>query len=230
MLQRTIILRTLVFSCGLFIMACGVALSIKADLGTSPVSCLPYVASLALPVSVGTASVIMNIIIILIQMLLLRKRFRLLQLLQLPVSLAFGVFIDCAIKLFSGIQTHSYAAQASLCFLSCAVLAVGVFLEVQAKITYLPGEGLSLAIADMSGISFGRAKRIVDCSMVVAGIICSFMLIGRLRGIREGTVVAAVLVGTMTRFLCSLYQGRDSGMKQDSIAQEIPSAEDTFES
>lgn len=70
---------------GLCIMAVGVVLSIKAALGTSPISSIPCVLNLITGLTVGTTTIIVNTLIVLLQIVLLRKRFKLIQLLQIPV-------------------------------------------------------------------------------------------------------------------------------------------------
>jgi cytidylate kinase len=100
----------------------------------------------------------------------------------------------------SGIEVSNYLSQAGLCLLSCVIIAFGVFLEVKAKVTYLAGEGLALAFAKTFKKDFGKVKVGVDSSLVITGIISSFVLLGNLQGIREGTIVAALLVGTIVRF------------------------------
>jgi len=192
--------RCIVLVIGLFIMAIGVALSIKANLGTSPVSCVPYIYSLAFPITVGVLSIIVNVLIILLQIVVLRKDYQLIQLVQLPVALIFGFFIDFAMFLLSGLQTSNYIYQWILCLLSCVIIAFGVFLEVKANVTYLAGEGLSIAISKAFHKEFGKAKVGVDASLVIIGIVSSFVLLHRLEGIREGTIAAALLVGTIARF------------------------------
>ena len=80
--------RWLLLCVGLLVMAFGVAFSIKGGLGTSPISSLPYVISRITPLTVGTATIAMHVALILLQILLLRRRYQLIQLLQLPVALA----------------------------------------------------------------------------------------------------------------------------------------------
>ena len=87
-----------IFLCiGLCIMAFGVAFSIEANLGTSPISSLPYVSSLLTPLSVGNTTILMHCVFILIQILILRKRYELIQLIQLPVAFIFGYLTDFAV-------------------------------------------------------------------------------------------------------------------------------------
>ena len=202
--------RCIVLVIGLFIMAIGVALSIKANLGTSPVSCVPYVYSLGFPMTVGLLSIIVNVLMILLQIVLLRKEYQLIQLVQLPVALIFGLFIDFAMFLLSGLQPSNYIYQWTLCLLSCVIIAFGVFLEVKANVTYLAGEGLSIAISKAFNKEFGKAKVGVDASLVIIGVASSFILLHRLEGIREGTIAAALLVGTIARFYNKNFKFIDS--------------------
>ena len=191
--------RILVFVSGLFIMAFGVALSVKANLGVSPISCIPYIYSLRYPLTMGEITIIFNVFLILLQILLLRRKYRLFQLIQLPVVFVFGFFTDFTLYLVSDLTLSGYGWQGLLCMLSCVVIAFGVFLEVKAGITYLPGEGLAIGIAETWNKEFGKAKIWVDSSMVIAGILSSFALIHHLQGVREGTIVAALLVGYLAR-------------------------------
>lgn len=192
--------RSLALIAGLFIMAFGVALSVKANLGTSPISCVPYVYSLGFPITIGSASIVMNAILILLQIVVLRKEYQWIQVLQFPVAVLFGFFIDFAMFILSGVQPSNYVWQWILCLLSCAIIAFGVFLEVKAKVTYLAGEGLSLAISKAFRMEFGKVKVGLDSTLVVIGIVSSFIFLHNLQGIREGTIAAALLVGTMAKF------------------------------
>ncbi|WP_321368844.1 cytidylate kinase family protein [uncultured Draconibacterium sp.] len=206
MLKNKLLIRIITFGIGLFVMALGVALSVKADLGVSPISCIPYVYSIKMPFTLGQLTIVFNIFLMLLQMAVLRKKYRLIQLIQLPVVFAFGMFIDLAMNMVAFISVSSYAWKAFWCLLSCVILAFGVFLEVKAKITYLPGEGLAMAISETFKKEFGKAKIGVDSAMVILGIISSLVFLHQLLGIREGTIVAAVLVGFIAKFFSKKLQ------------------------
>ena len=199
MTHQNYIIRISIFILGLFIMAMGVALSVKADLGVSPISAIPYVLSLSSGLSLGQFTIIFNALLILFQVILLRKKFSPFQLVQLPVVFLFGFFIDFTLFLISDFYLTSYVWKVLLCLGSCVVLGFGVFLEVKAGISWLPGEGLAMAVSNTFGIDFAHTKTGTDCTMVVTGIIISFLLHREIMGIREGTVIAAVLVGAMAR-------------------------------
>ena len=139
--------RYFILTIGFFIMALGVALSTKAKLGTSPVSCVPYVLSLALPYSMGEITIAMHVVFIMIQIALLRKEYDPIQLLQLPVAFVFGYFTDLALSLTKSINPESYPVQWLLCLISCVLIAFGVTLEVKAGVVMLAGEGTMTAIS-----------------------------------------------------------------------------------
>nr|WP_304353159.1 DUF6198 family protein [Brachyspira innocens] len=93
-LEKHLIERTIILLIGLYIMSLGIAFSIKASLGTSPISSVPYVTSCISGLSVGETTIIINLVFILTQILLLRKKYNPLQLFQIPALILFGIMID----------------------------------------------------------------------------------------------------------------------------------------
>jgi uncharacterized membrane protein YczE len=188
------------FVVGLFIMAMGVALSVKAQLGVSPISCTPYVLSLNFPLTFGELTIIFNAMLMIVQILILRKKYKWGQLVQLPMVVIFGYFIDLAMHMIIGLNASSYILQALYCILSCIVMAFGIFIIVQTNMTYLPGDGLAVVIANIIKKDFGKVKIGFDSSMVVIGMLSSFFLLHNIQGIREGTLISAMSVGYLVKF------------------------------
>lgn len=191
--------RCLLLVAGLFIMAFGVAFSIKAGLGTSPISSLPYVLSLFTPLTVGTATIAMHVTLILLQILLLRRRYDPVQLLQLPVALVFGGLTDFSVWVLQGVTASNYAMQWVLCLAGILLVGVGVSFEVTASLVTLAGEGMVLAVCKVFPVSFGNVKIGFDVTLVVIASVLSFLFLGGLYGVREGTVAAAFCVGLIAR-------------------------------
>lgn len=187
--------RYLIFLCGLFIMAFGVAFSIKADLGTSPISSVPYAVSLFAPLTVGQATIIMHCVFILLQILILRKNYHPIQLMQLPVAVLFGYLTDFAVWAVQGITYGQYWQQWIFCLIGILLVALGVSLEVKGGVVVLAGEGVILAICKVVPVKFGYMKVCFDVTLVMTACVLSLAFTGRIQGVREGTVAAAVLVG-----------------------------------
>ncbi len=194
-----------IFIVGLYFMSIGVVFSVIANLGVSPISCAPYVYSLGFPLTLGQTTIVFNALLVVLQMLLLRRQYQPFQLLQLPVVFLFGLFIDFNGLLLHDFAVHGYIAQILLCLISCVVIGFGVFLEVTANLTFLPGEGVALAISKIFKMEFGKAKIGTDVSLVIVGGISSVVLMSSVQGIREGTVLSALLIGYMVRIFSRIF-------------------------
>lgn len=200
-----ILKRYLLLLIGLAIMAFGVAFSIKASLGTSPISSVPYVVSLFTPLTVGTATITMHCVFILLQILILRKDYHPIQLMQLPVAFFFGYLTDFGVWAVQGITCNTYWQQWIVCIIGILLVAVGVSFEVKAGVVVLAGEGVVLAICRvLPKVKFGYMKVGFDVTLVVIACILSIVFTGRLQGVREGTVAAALLVGLIAKQLGKL--------------------------
>jgi uncharacterized membrane protein YczE len=197
--------KLLIFLFGLYLMSIGVVFSVNANLGVSPISCVPYIYDLASPLTLGQTTIILNVLLIFLQMILLRKAYKPFQLIQFPMVFLFGMFIDMNVRVFHGVIAYDYPTELLLCLLSCLILGFGVFLEIKASLTFLPGEGLALAISDTFNVEFGKAKIGTDTSLVILGVISSFVIMSSVEGIREGTVIAALLVGLTVRMYNRLF-------------------------
>src|SRR5699024_9370019 len=195
-------------------MAFGVAFSIKASLGTSPISSVPYVVSLFAPLTVGTATIIMHCVFIALQILILRKDYHPIQLMQLPVAVFFGYLTDFGVWAVQGINCDAYWQQWLLCLTGILLVAVGVSLEVKAGVVVLAGEGVVLALCQVfPKAKFGYMKVGFDVTLVVIACVLSLVFTGRIQVVREGTVAAALLVVLIAKQIGRYLDLHKSGTK-----------------
>lgn len=188
-------IRIVLYIIGLFFMAMGVAFAVNSNLGVSPVTSLPYVVSLIANTALGTCVIIVYGIYIVLQILILRREFRIINLTQIIFSTIFGYFTDFTKWLLADFTLPTYAGQLVMLAISIVVVAFGVFLYMEVDLVPMPMEGLTQSIAKKVGKPFHNVKIVVDCSSVVLGIILSFVFLHGLLGIREGTVITAIVVG-----------------------------------
>ena len=216
--------RYLIFLVGLFVNSLGVSLITKANLGTSPISSIPYVLSLNFPFTLGNFTIFFSIFLIVLQLIILRKNFKLEHILQIPVSIIFGYFIDLTMILFSWVNPEAYIMKIVYLLIGCLILGVGVYMEVLADVVMLPGESFVRAVVLTWKTNFGTTKICFDVSMSVIAAVLSFVFAGRLAGVREGTVIAALLVGFIARLI-----GKKLVFLKDMIFLESVSAENENE-
>ena len=201
---KTYLPRYLWFLAGVLINSFGVALITRAALGTSPISSLPYVLSFRFPVTLGQFTFAMNLFFILGQVLLLRRDFQPIQLLQVAVNAVFSAFIDVSMGLLSCLEISSLPMAVLVLALGCAVLAFGISVEVAPRVLMVPGEGIVQAIAAVTGWRFGNVKVGFDAALVATALVLSLLFFHRLQGLGAGTILSALAVG---RFV-NLYNRR----------------------
>ena len=184
---------------GLFVNGLGVSFITKAGLDTSPITSIPYTLSLSFTPTVGMFTLVFNIFLVILQVILLRRNFQLQNLLQLPIIALFSFFIDLTMSLLGFIQPETYVLKVISLVIGCLILGFGVFMEMVANVAMLPGEATVRAVSDVFSTDFGKTKIAFDSSMTVIAAILSFIMFKHLDGVREGTIVAAILVGFIAR-------------------------------
>lgn len=192
--------RYIFFFLGICLNAFGIALFTRSKLGTGPTSCIPYVVSLKSGLSFGTCTFIFNILLLLGQIILLRKKFPRYQLLQLPVTLLFSILIDGAMKFTTFVNTDIYWLALFYNILGCVFRAVGVSCQVVADVVMLSTEAFVKALSDVSKKEFSWIKLFFDVFMAAVAIALSFLLLGRLESVREGTLIIVLLVGPVSHY------------------------------
>lgn len=181
---------------GLFIMTVGIALSVKSNLGVSPVSSIPYTMTCVWGIEMGKATIIFHAALVLIQILILRKRFKPINLLQIVVGIVFGYFTTFCNYLATYLpSTDNMVMRIVLMLVSTVFIAVGIFFYLPADLIPLAGEGVMQAVSDVTKIEFSKVKIGFDCSMVVISVITCLICIHSLGSVGVGTVIAAFLVG-----------------------------------
>lgn len=206
-------IRILVYILGLFIMTLGISMSVKSDLGVSPVSSIPYSITCITGLEMGKATILFHIALVILQIILLGRAFKIKNLLQVVVGVIFGYFTTFSNYLFSFLPTpHNILLRLVLMLGSAVFIAVGIFFYLPADIIPLAGEGAMQAVSIKTHILFNKVKIGFDVSMVTISLISCLLTLGRLGSVGVGTIIAAVLVGTVLGFVTRLF-----GVKRDKI-------------
>lgn len=193
--------RIICYAVGLLFMAFGVAFSVNSNLGVSPVNSLPYVISKISHIDLGNCVIMVFSFYILVQILIMRRDFKWINLTQLVFSTIFGYFVDLAKKVVGDFAIPTYAGQLVMLAVSILLVAIGVSLYMGVQLVNMPMEGMTHAISEkiLVKLPFHDVKVITDCTSVGIGILLSFVFLGKLDGIREGTVICALLVGKIMK-------------------------------
>lgn len=184
------------FAAGVMVAGFGVALSTQAGLGATPISSVPWVLTFVTPLSYGTLTLIINIFFVLAQVAILRRRFPIFQFLQIPATALFGLCIDLGMWLSRPFVTEVYVFQVAMLVVGAAVLAVGILLQVRSDFLCIPGDALVKVASREFGLPLSRLKITLDGSLTLVALVTSALSLGRIEGVREGTILSVFLGGT----------------------------------
>ena len=196
--------RLVFFALGIVINSFGVALITLGNLGTSAISSVPYVCSLQFPMfSFGVTTFIWNILLILLQVVLLRRDFKPFQFLQIMVNVLFSAMIDVSMAIL-GVLHPTMLWEQFLCIgLGCVALAFGIVIELAPNVVVVPGEERSPFVT--SGVRVGTVKAVFDITLIIIAAVLSLIFFHGLRGVGIGTVISAVLVGPIINIVNRVF-------------------------
>lgn len=181
---------------GLFIMTVGISISVKSNLGVAPVSSIPYTMTCVWGIEMGKATIIFHTALVLLQIICLRRRFKIKNLLQIGAGVIFGYFTTfCNLCVSYFPDTESITLRIAMMIMSSVFIAAGIFLYMPANIMPLAAEGAIQAISETAAVPFARIKIIFDCTMVAVSLIVCLTVLHSAGSVGIGTVGAAVLVG-----------------------------------
>ncbi len=199
-------IRCIFYLVGFLVMTFGIALSVKSDLGVSPVTSIPYTITCITGLDLGLSTIVFHVALVILQIALLRRAFQVRNLLQVPVGVLFGAFTTFSVSALAFIPTPTDVwVQIVMMLVSTVFVAFGIFLYVPADFIPLAGEGAMLAISQLTKKKFSTVKLAFDISMMVVSLIACLLVLHSLGSVGVGTVIAAVLVGSELKVLTKLF-------------------------
>lgn len=218
--------RYILFAVSLFVNAMGIAFITKALLGTSPITSVTYVLSMFTPLTIGQWTIVLNLLFVLFELpFMTRKELKddlRMFLLQIPISLCFGTFIDLSMNMLYWLEPVKYIDQIIYLLVGCVILAAGITLEVKANVAMMAGEYFVRVISLRFHGEFGYVKLCFDITLVCIACLFSICFMSGIYGVREGTVAAALLVGPIVHFISPYYRCFDKWINdvkdKDAIA------------
>ncbi len=214
--MKNLQVRILMYILGLFILTIGISISVKSDLGVSPLSSLPYTMTCVWGIEMGKATIIFHCLLVLLQAILLGRKFKPINLLQVLAGIIFGYFTTFCNYLISFIPSpNNMIDQIMMALISTVFVAVGTFFYLPTNIMPLAGEGIVDTIAVVTKTEFSNIKIMFDSFLVLVSVIICFIVLHNLGSVGIGTLIAALLVGTEIGYLTKLF-----GKWRDKIISE----------
>ncbi len=203
--------RLVVYSCALIIISIGVVFSARCNLGSSPIGAVPLAISQSFGINLGTCSMLSMCSCVFIQIAMLGKKYKWINLTQLITACCFGLFVYASEKvmfLFSDLIPGNIYEQILYLFLSIILIASGVYLHLKCRIVNLPTDSVFVVIHQKWGISIANSKIIFDVSFAGLSVVISLIFLGEITAVGIGTIVSVILVGKFIGFMQKIMETR----------------------
>ena len=217
--MREKVWRGSLYAAGLVILAIGLIFNTKSGLGTSALISIPVAVSELWDLNLGLLTMGSYCVFILLEFLMLRRRFRTLDLLQIPVSIVFS----CLINFFNDMiqfQTDSLTVRIIIMVAGIILTGIGAVLSLDMQLVPNAGDGLVRALSLCIGRDIGLCKNILDITFVAITVLLGLIVSGHLVAVGIGTVLSMIFVGRvmyLVNRLCKARFLRLSGL-QDEFA------------
>lgn len=212
-------LRLPMYFIGLFIMTIGIAVSVKSNLGVSPVSSIPYTITCVWGIEMGKATILFHCALVVIQIILMRRNFKIKNLLQIVIGIVFGYFTTFCNYCVSFLPTpENLIIRLVMVLVSAVLVAFGIFLYVPVDIMPLAGEGTMQAVSDITKLEFSKVKIAFDVSMVAISLTVCLLLLHRFGSVGIGTVISSVLVGVILGVITKILGKRRDNLLNPMIS------------
>lgn len=196
----------LLYLIGLLLTAFSAVLSTKAVLGTSPIVSVPFVVSEITQLSLGTVMLFYNLTLFVVALFIMRRNFKISYGLSLVFLVIFTTTVDILDALMAGIAPTGYLEQWICIIISVLAIGLGFALQLCPNITMMPGDFSVNVISVYSGWKYGYVKIAFDVTMIVIAVSLSLLYFGELNGVREGTIFAAIVTGTVINLFDKFFR------------------------
>lgn len=193
--------RYCVFFAGLMFVSFGIAFVTKASLGTSPISALPYTLSLIIPrLTLGNWTILFSFLFMILQVILLGRETKKIEIvIQIAITFVFGYFIDFSLFLIKAFSPQMYVVKMVSLIIGCCIIAFGAYLETVADVAMIPADAFIRALVKVTKKEYGIVRMISDVTMTLSAAALCLIFLGELTGVREGSIIAAILIGNIMR-------------------------------
>lgn len=210
---KELIIRYIVLIPGVFILCFGIAFITKAGLGTSPISSIPYSMSLILPrFTMGNYMIVINLCLLAAEWILLHgkpgsimgrasgKAITVAELVvQFIISIAMGYGTDLSMFLLRWLEPQAYWQHLLFVVIGCCIMALGIYIQLEANVAMAPGDAFARALTAVTGKPYNVVRVISDSTMVAIAAALCLIFLHNLSGVREGTVICALLTGNVVK-------------------------------
>ena len=182
----------------------GVSIALKVDVGVGAWDALSQSISRVINIKVGTIAMMLNISCVLIQLLLLKKKFKIKHVLQILVAILLGIVVNFILyEVLSNFTVNNYFIKILLLLVAYIICAISVSVIMAINFVSLPLEGCCIVISTRINKKFGTLRQFADIISIIIALGISLIFNQRLP-VREGTIIGMIIFGPMLDFFMKI--------------------------
>lgn len=186
--------------------ATGVAFGLKAAVGVGAWDAFSQATSMVTGIKVGTFSMMMNLSCVLVQLVILKKDFKLLSFLQIFMAILLGIFVNLVFYEFlATITIDSYLINMLIYIVSLIIIIMAVALIMSINFLSFPLEAACMAVASKTKLKFGTIRQLVDVFAIIGALIIAISFQNPIP-VREGTVIGMLMFGPLIAWFIPRFQ------------------------
>ena len=149
---------------------------------------------------------LLSVIQITTQVLILKGKVNYLEIfVQTVLAFVYGYLTNLSCYIIRNLTVSTYPMQLLYMVIGCVVLAFGLWIQLKGKVAMLPGEAMNRAIAQVIRKKYENIKILFDIIYILIAAAICFIFLGRLEGVREGSIIAAISVGNIIKLIEKIY-------------------------
>ena len=196
--------RILQYAAGLVLMAVGAVVLKRTNFGVPPITAVPDAVSAITVLTIGTVTVILHAVCVVLQMIV-QKKITVKSLLCFVVGFPFGCLIDLFMKLW---DPQMLLWQRILCLLiGIAVQGFGVSLVRGSDLMLPAPDELNRVIADTYNKKLWNVKMAADAVYVLLAVAINLIFQGSVASIGICSVASVLLTGQFVKLSFKLFPG-----------------------
>lgn len=190
----------------IIVAATGVALGLKAAVGVGAWDAFSQATSMVTGIKVGTFSMMMNISCVLVQVVVLKKDFKMISFLQIFMAILLGFFVNIVFyEILANVIIDSYLINMAIYMGSLLVIIMAVALIMSINFLSFPLEAACMAIATKTRLKFGTIRQLVDVFAIIGALLIAISFQNPIP-VREGTIIGMLLFGPLIAWFIPRFQ------------------------
>jgi uncharacterized membrane protein YczE len=208
--MREFVIRLLNLTAGLFLYALGIVFTLKANIGYAPWDVLHVGISKIAGISIGTVSILVGLVIVIIVRIMREK----IGIGTLANMLLIGLFLDAILALNVIPLSPNLIISIIMLVSGLFIISMGSYFYIKSAFSAGPRDSLMVALTRKTGFAIGLCRAVVELLALLGG-----WVLGGMVGL--GTVISVFTIGFCVQITFKLFRFDATKVKHETLEETL---------